>query len=108
MVVETRDAFSGRIKSEADKVTEKIRLPFANPQNGPIMIEGAAPGDALAVHIEEMPPPYPPSVGIDRNKICHPAPERDHIMIVSGFRSAGTTIANPILSRRNREVEDDH
>jgi amidase len=56
IVVDTRDAFSGRIKTEADKPSEKIRLPFANPQNGPIVIEGAAPGDALAVHIEEMLP----------------------------------------------------
>ena len=84
IVVDTRDAFSGRIKTEADKPSEKTHLPFANPQNGPIIIEGAAPGDALAVHIEEMLPPYPPSVGIDRNKICHPAPERDHIMIDRG------------------------
>jgi len=56
IVVETRDAFSGRIKTEADKPSEKIRMPFANPQNGPIMIEGAEPGDALAVHIEAMAP----------------------------------------------------
>lgn len=56
VVVDTRDAFSGRIKTEADKPSEKIRMPFANPQNGPIMIEGAEPGDALAVHIEDMAP----------------------------------------------------
>lgn len=56
VVVETRDAFSGQIKTEQDKPSEKIRLPFANPQNGPIMIEGAEPGDALAVHIEAMAP----------------------------------------------------
>ena len=56
IVVETRDAFSGKIKSESDKPTEKIRLPFANPQNGPIMIAGAEPGDSLAVHIESMRP----------------------------------------------------
>ncbi len=56
IVVETRDAFSGRIKTEADKPSEKIRMPFANPQNGPIMIAGAEPGDALAVHIEAMAP----------------------------------------------------
>ena len=31
-------------------------MPFVNPQNGPIMIEGAEPGDALAVHIESMLP----------------------------------------------------
>lgn len=56
IVVETRDAFSGKIKTEQDKPSEKIRMPFANPQNGPIMIEGAEPGDALAVHIESMRP----------------------------------------------------
>ncbi len=31
-------------------------MPFVNPQNGPIMIEGAEAGDALAVHIESMLP----------------------------------------------------
>jgi acetamidase/formamidase len=31
-------------------------MPFVNPQNGPIMVEGAEPGDALAVHIESMLP----------------------------------------------------
>ena len=56
IVVETRDAFSGKIKSEQDKPSDKIRMPFANPQNGPIMVEGAEPGDALAVHIETMLP----------------------------------------------------
>ena len=56
VVVDTRDAFSGKIKTEADKPTQKIRMPFANPQNGPIMVEGAEPGDALAVHIESMAP----------------------------------------------------
>ena len=31
-------------------------MPFVNPQNGQIMVEGAEPGDALAVHIETMLP----------------------------------------------------
>ncbi len=56
VVVETRDAFSGLIKTEQDLPSEKIRMPFANPQNGPIMVEGAEPGDTLAVHIESMLP----------------------------------------------------
>ena len=56
IAVETRDAFNGLIKTEQDKPSEKIRMPFANPQNGPIMVEGAEPGDALAVHIEKMQP----------------------------------------------------
>src|SRR6202140_35567 len=54
--IETRDAFEGAIRSESDKPTERLRMPFVNPQNGPIMIEGAEPGDALALHIESMLP----------------------------------------------------
>ena len=38
VVVETRDAFGGAIKTEQDKPTEKLVMPFLNPQNGPIMI----------------------------------------------------------------------
>ena len=54
--IETRDAFEGAIRTERDMPTEKLRMPFVNPQNGPIMIEGAEPGDAIAVHIESMLP----------------------------------------------------
>src|SRR5882724_11765442 len=54
--IETRDAFEGAIRTEKDKPSKRLRLPFVNPQNGPIMIEGAEPGDALAVHIESMLP----------------------------------------------------
>lgn len=56
VAVETRDAFEGQIKSEQDLPSKKLRLPFVNPQNGPIMVEGAEKGDALAVHIESMQP----------------------------------------------------
>lgn len=56
IVVETRDAFEGAIKTEKDLPTEKLRMPFLNPQNGPIMIEGAEKGDAVAVYIESMVP----------------------------------------------------
>ena len=54
--IETRDAFEGAIRTEQDKPTAKLRMPFVNPQNGPIMIDGAEPGDAIAVHIETMLP----------------------------------------------------
>ena len=56
VVVETRDAFEGAIKTEQDKPSEVLRIPFLNPQNGPIMIEGAEKGDTVAVHIESMTP----------------------------------------------------
>ncbi|MFK7966477.1 MAG: acetamidase/formamidase family protein [Burkholderiaceae bacterium] len=59
IVVETKDAFGGAIKTEQDLPSEKLRMPFVNPQNGPIMIEGAEPGDAVAVHIESMKPRGP-------------------------------------------------
>ena len=41
---ETRDAFEGAIKSEADLPTAVLNLPFVNPQNGPIAVEGAREG----------------------------------------------------------------
>ena len=56
VVVDTRDAFDGKLTSESDKPSEKLRLPFVNPQNGPIMVEGAENGDALAVYIASMYP----------------------------------------------------
>jgi amidase len=56
IVVETRDAFEGAIKTERDKPTQKCTMPFLNPQNGPIMIKGAEKGDAIAVYIESMVP----------------------------------------------------
>jgi len=42
--IETRDAFEGAIRTERDKPSKRLRMPFVNPQNGPIMIEGAEPG----------------------------------------------------------------
>jgi amidase len=54
--IDTSDAFGGVIRTERDKPSKRLRMPFVNPQNGPIMVEGAEPGDALAVHIESMLP----------------------------------------------------
>ncbi len=56
VVVETQDAFEGAIKSESDKPSELLRMPFLNPQAGPIMVRGARPGDTLCIHIEKMVP----------------------------------------------------
>lgn len=56
IVVETRDAFEGAIKTEQDMPSQKCTMPFLNPQNGPIMIKGAQKGDAVAVYIESMVP----------------------------------------------------
>ncbi len=55
IVVETEDAFSGQIRSDADR-RDKTTMPFSNPQTGPIFVDGAKPGDALAVKIESITP----------------------------------------------------
>jgi acetamidase/formamidase len=57
VTIHTNDAFESRI-------TKKEHLPsralatakFLNPQTGPIYVEGAEPGDTLAVHIETIQP----------------------------------------------------
>ncbi|MGE0607371.1 MAG: acetamidase/formamidase family protein [Pirellulales bacterium] len=53
--VDSEDAFSGQIRSDADR-RDKSKIPLGNPQTGPIWVEGAEPGDALAVHIQEIRP----------------------------------------------------
>jgi acetamidase/formamidase len=46
----TEDAFAGRVRSENDLVSQVCEFPFVNPQTGPFYIEGAEPGDTIAVH----------------------------------------------------------
>jgi len=54
VIVDTRDAFEGAINSEQDIPSQLLKMPFLNPQNGPIMVNGAEKGDVLAVYIESM------------------------------------------------------
>ncbi|BDG02490.1 acetamidase/formamidase family protein [Anaeromyxobacter oryzae] len=56
VVVETADAFEGRITDERVKPSSVLEVPFLNPQSGPIYVEGAEKGDALAVHIDSILP----------------------------------------------------
>ena len=51
VTVETHDAFEGKITSEDDVPSQILNFPFLNPQTGPIFVEGAEKGDALAVRI---------------------------------------------------------
>ena len=53
--VESEDAFSGQIRSNEDR-RDKSKVPFSNPLTGPIAVEGAEPGDTLAVHIQDIQP----------------------------------------------------
>ena len=56
VVVQTRDAFDSKVKTAQDLPSKVLTMPFVNPQNGPIVIEGAEKGDVLAVYIESMAP----------------------------------------------------
>ena len=59
VVVQTRDAFDGKVRNEQDLPSRVLKMPYVNPQNGPIVVTGAEPGDVLAVYIESMAPRGP-------------------------------------------------
>lgn len=63
VVAETVDAFEGSIRTEADKPSERLHMPFLNPQCGPIAVEGARKGDVLCVRIHSIKPRGPQPVG---------------------------------------------
>jgi acetamidase/formamidase len=52
----TEDCFAGRVTSERTLVSEVCEFPFLNPQTGPFWIEGAEPGDTVAVHFVSVEP----------------------------------------------------
>jgi acetamidase/formamidase len=52
----TEDCFAGAVRSEKDLVSEVCEFPFLNPQTGPFYVEGAEPGDTLAVHFVSIQP----------------------------------------------------
>jgi amidase len=59
VIVETQDAFEGKILTEDTMPSEVLEVPFLNPQTGPIYVEGAKKGDALAVKIHAIKPRGP-------------------------------------------------
>jgi acetamidase/formamidase len=50
------DAFAGALRSNTDLSSEKVDLRFVNPQTGPFYVDGAEPGDALALHFVSLEP----------------------------------------------------
>ncbi len=57
VTIHTNDAFESRItKKEAVPSRALATAKFLNPQTGPIYVEGAEPGDTIAVHIESIEP----------------------------------------------------
>ncbi len=87
VAIYTEDAFGGRI-SEPEHLPSKVLGTQLNPQTGPIFVEGAEPGDTLAVKIEELEPTRDWAVsafvpffggltGTDATRLLHePLPER--------------------------------
>jgi acetamidase/formamidase len=56
LVTNTLDAFAGRLRSVEDTVSKVCDPRFLNPQTGPFFVEGAEPGDTLAVHFAQIEP----------------------------------------------------
>ncbi|HYY18506.1 MAG TPA: acetamidase/formamidase family protein [Streptosporangiaceae bacterium] len=52
----TEDCFAGRVRGENDLVSQVCEFPSLNPQTGPFYIEGAEPGDTVAVHFISIEP----------------------------------------------------
>lgn len=52
----TRDCFAGRVRSADDLVSQVCDPRYLNPQTGPFFVDGAAPGDTLAVHFVSVEP----------------------------------------------------
>ena len=52
----TEDCFAGNVQGVDDLPSSVCTFPFLNPVTGPIAVEGAEPGDTLAVHFAEIVP----------------------------------------------------
>jgi acetamidase/formamidase len=52
----TDDAFCGNLRSTTDRPSTALTMPFVNPQTGPFYVEGAEPGDTLALHFAALSP----------------------------------------------------
>jgi acetamidase/formamidase len=52
----TEDCFAGRVRGVNDLVSEVCEFPYVNPQTGPFYVDGAQPGDTLAVHFVSIEP----------------------------------------------------
>lgn len=53
ITVESEDALSGQIRQAGDR-RDKAAMPWSNPVAGPIFVDGAEPGDELAVTIHRI------------------------------------------------------
>ncbi len=58
----TEDCFDGAVKTAADLPSKVMPPGHDNPQTGPFFVEGAEPGDTLAIHIVKLEPARPYAV----------------------------------------------
>lgn len=105
VVIHTKDAFENRITSDSD-VPSELLGDYLNPQTGPIWVEGAEPGDTLAVHILDIVPARDWAVSVHKpgfggltatavTRMLHePLPEKVFIYKLEN----GRLTANPRLS----------
>lgn len=56
IVTWTEDCFDGAVKTAADLPSKVMAPGHDNPQTGPFFVEGAEPGDTIAVHILKLAP----------------------------------------------------
>lgn len=56
VAIHTVDAFENKMTPEVRHFADVCTYPFLNPQTGPIVVNGAEPGDTLAVKIHEITP----------------------------------------------------
>ncbi len=52
--VDTADAFCDKVVSADQDITKVLEMPYGNPVTGPIYVEGAEPGDTLALTIHSI------------------------------------------------------
>jgi amidase len=52
----TEDCFGGLVRTIADLPSQVCEFPYLNPVTGPVFVEGAEPGDTLAVHFAAIEP----------------------------------------------------
>jgi acetamidase/formamidase len=52
----SEDCYAGKVRGADDLVSQVCEFPFLNPQTGPFHVEGAKPGDTLALHFVSIEP----------------------------------------------------
>jgi acetamidase/formamidase len=110
----TEDAFSGRLTRTTDVPSQVLDMTEVNPQTGPFLVEGAEPGDTLALHIVDLTPArdwaasstipfFGALTGTDRTALlADPLPEQTWIYQLD--RSRGTVLFEAQRSRLSLEL----